>query len=235
MATDKQLCAICGTMPATTREHVPAEQFFSPPRPGDLSTVPSCEACNKGSQRDDEYLRAHLLSLRNGGDSRAAEVVRDRLRRQLHRPLFPGLLKLLRGLSEFRLGMGKSGEPTVALYIRPDADRVKRVLTKYVRGIYYHVTGSIMPPDVIISMERTYSFGTQSPEQRRDLLAAEAYAAAAGLISIGTGDEFQYAFRAPRRGAVLAVLVLVFYRSFSYVATVFRPGTDLSQPVEMPY
>src|ERR1039458_3237934 len=213
----EHICVICSNAPATTREHVPAQQLFDRPLPGDLITVPSCEPCNSGSQRDDEFPRGFLLLLRDAVPAEATDRVRARMAARLHRPDFPGLLDVFKQLSEIRVEAGPDGEARPALFTRPDSERMRNVLGKYARGLYYHVTGDVLSPDAILSMERVFNMETRPAEYWTEPLAAFEYARANGRVSVGTGAEFRYAFRSPGRGAVLAVMVLEFYRSFPYV------------------
>jgi hypothetical protein len=76
----EDICVICSNAPATTREHVPAQQLFDRPLPGNLITVPSCEPCNSGSPRDDEFLRGFLLLLRDAVPAEATDRVHARLK-----------------------------------------------------------------------------------------------------------------------------------------------------------
>ncbi len=230
-----EICVLCSNAPATTREHVPAQQLFDRPLPGDLITVPSCVPCNSGSQRDDEFLRGFLLLLRDAVPAEATDRVRGRMAERLHRPDFPGLLNVFRQLSEIRIENGPDGAVVPALFTRPDSGRIRNVLGKYARGLYYHATRTIFPANAILSMERVFNMETRPPEYWTEILAAFDYARASGWVSVGTGTEFRYAFRIPGRGSVLAVMVLEFYRSFPYVVVVFAPGTDFERPQVMPY
>ena len=49
-------CIFCGKT-ATTKEHIPAKHLFKGKPDKDLITVPSCEECNKGFQKDEEFFR----------------------------------------------------------------------------------------------------------------------------------------------------------------------------------
>jgi hypothetical protein len=79
------MCVLCTLVPATTAEHIPAKLFFDKPLPDNLITVPACAPCNNGSQRDDEYLRAFVMLLRDSQPSQAIERVRERTVRHLCR------------------------------------------------------------------------------------------------------------------------------------------------------
>ena len=49
-----ELCIYCRTAEADTRDHVPPDLLFPPPKPSTLITVPACRPCNQGFQKDDE-------------------------------------------------------------------------------------------------------------------------------------------------------------------------------------
>jgi hypothetical protein len=53
------ICAICGTRPASTRDHVPPRGIFPKPRPR-LVTVPACFPCNNDGSSHDEVFRVYL-------------------------------------------------------------------------------------------------------------------------------------------------------------------------------
>jgi hypothetical protein len=232
----RDVCVLCAAVPATTREHVPAELFFDRPLPDNLITVPACESCNKDSQHDDEYLRAFMMLLRDAAPSQAIERVRARTVRQLHRKNFPGLRIKLEQSSELRWhSESGGGAREVGLFTKPDRERLFRVMTKYVRGLYFHVVGSVLPVEAILSIERLFNRGTRPAEYWEPLLAASDYAYQGRVESVGAGPEFRYAFNPVTKGPALAMMVLEFYQSFPYVAMVFKPGTDLGKSVSLPF
>lgn len=55
-----KLCAICGYMVATTRDHVPPKAVFPRPLPIVMITVPACAGCNNGAAHQDERFRIYL-------------------------------------------------------------------------------------------------------------------------------------------------------------------------------
>ena len=56
-------CVYCGKDASETRDHVPPKCLLSKPYPDNLLTVPSCEACNAGSGKDEEYFRLIIVGL----------------------------------------------------------------------------------------------------------------------------------------------------------------------------
>jgi hypothetical protein len=229
------ICVLCAIEVATTREHTPAELFFGRPLPDNLITVPSCVPCNQGSQRDDEYLRAFMMLLRDCTPSSAIEGVRARTIRQLNRQDHPGLRISFEKKSELRWDRDASGQPIVGLFTKPDRDRLWKVLTKYARGLYFWSTGNVVPHGAQFSIERLFNREMRPDEYWEPLLAAAAYARAGTVVTTGSHAEFQYSFRIVEAGDVISVMVLDFYRSFSYVAMVLKPGTDLSNEIRVPF
>src|SRR4051812_4977015 len=53
------ICAYCGRTRRITADHIPPRNLFIRPRLR-LITVPCCDECNKGTSKDDEYLRIAL-------------------------------------------------------------------------------------------------------------------------------------------------------------------------------
>ena len=60
--TSDNRCIFCSKL-ADTREHIPAKHFFkgTPDKP--LITVPSCNTCNAGFQKDEEFFRQFFALL----------------------------------------------------------------------------------------------------------------------------------------------------------------------------
>jgi len=230
------ICVLCTVAPATTVEHIPAKLFFDTPLPGNLITVPSCAPCNHGSQRDDEYLRAFMMLLRDSAPSQAIENVRVRTVRHLNREDYPGLRITLEKSCEIRWEPSPdSGEPVLGLFTKPDRERIWKVLKKYARGLHFWSTGSMLPPDTVPSIERIFNRATQPEEYWEPLLAAAAYARVGSVVMVGAQAEFQYSFRAIDSGDGLSVMVFDFYRSYPYVVMMMKSGTDFSKPVRLPF
>ena len=80
------ICAYCGETNELTDDHVPPRLLLQEPYPEHLITVPSCEKCNRGFQRDDEYTRDMVaLDFRAGRNATAAAKV-PKIFRSLQRP-----------------------------------------------------------------------------------------------------------------------------------------------------
>lgn len=121
-------CFYCGG-PGETRDHVPPRGFFLEPLPENLTTIPSCRACNQELGRDEEYLLTAVTycsfnpvlqgRLQPGGD--------------LHNP---NLVKRIGDTRYQQMGM---------TYVEPEWGRVCRVVQKLVVGLYYRRYGALVP------------------------------------------------------------------------------------------
>jgi len=128
---------------ATEHAHVFPRQLFLKPRPTNLPTVPSCEACNRSFGEDERLFAIATIDYDHPYGKRLWDrQVRPRLqhersagfRRMLARSVSPLLVPRDRG--------GAYGNP-----IHLDRERIKRVLSNVARGLAYHHAGDILPAD----------------------------------------------------------------------------------------
>ena len=57
-------CIYCGKIGPLSVDHIPPKSLFQHPRPNNLITVPSCDDCNKGAQKDDDYFTIRIIPQR---------------------------------------------------------------------------------------------------------------------------------------------------------------------------
>lgn len=141
--THKNLCAICGERPATTRDHIPPAGIFPKPRPSDLVTVPCCLECNNSGSMWDERFRVYLSLHVARNDPEWQNLLEKNViptlnhNRRLTREIFEStkniMLKTPGGLY-----LGKVTE------IRWDSEAHDRVIERTIRGLHYHHTGEIL-------------------------------------------------------------------------------------------
>ena len=141
------MCALCGTRPATTSDHVPPKNIFPQPRPNDLVTVPACHECNNTGSKYDEEFRVFLSiqlgmetpktrELWTGGALRTLHR-NNRLRRHIIEKSWEVDLKTPGGIS---LGNRRA----VLMPARPH----NSVMDRTVRGLYFHHYGEILGPRI---------------------------------------------------------------------------------------
>lgn len=131
-------CCYCDKNIATTDNHIPPKNLFPTPKPNNLITVPSCEKCNKGFSKDDEYFR-NTICLRDDISQNAnIKLIIQTILRSLGRPEARGLqihfLDSFTRLGQYTPGglyLGKRGAYHV------DLERINRVGERIFKGIIY--------------------------------------------------------------------------------------------------
>src|SRR6266699_2028851 len=140
-------CAYCGGVELVTRDHVPPKGIFSEPRPNDLITVPACRRChNDETSKDDEYFRL-ALQVRDGIDSHPDVIkARPALIRSLTNPRKEGMRKRLFENIFLRELVTPSGIFIKNQWaIQTNMDRLRRVVSRIQRGLFYHHKGYRLP------------------------------------------------------------------------------------------
>jgi hypothetical protein len=227
-------CVLCSIRQRASVEHVPPRSFFERPYPDNLITVPACLECNHGSHLDDDYVLAYLVSLDMPGASPTLDLVRERVKRGLHRPDFPYLRRRLQRAVEFDYGRDPmTGMRLARIAIRSEPDRLTRWLKKQVRGLNYHITGQTLRRHTFMQLERTHFRHTRPPQFWDLWVKASDYALEGETGAIG--DVFRYAYREIKRSACASVLRLEYYGVFSWVALVYQPEFAPPQRVAFPF
>ncbi len=79
-----KLCALCGKVKATTRDHIPPKGIY--PKPYDpeinFNTVPACANCNNGASTDDEWFKV-LIGVTTGEHRGNTQAVIDSVARTI--------------------------------------------------------------------------------------------------------------------------------------------------------
>lgn len=133
-------CVYCGKRDGTEKEHAVGRLFFPKPRPDNLVTVPACSQCNRGISKDEEYVRAVLLTLMDTEEASAAIRLRaEELRRSFERDEGKPLANLILSSIEWVNVETSAGImlPNRVPLIGADTDRMYRVFIKIVMGLYY--------------------------------------------------------------------------------------------------
>jgi hypothetical protein len=217
-----EICALCGIRPATTREHVPAQQLWDPPRPNDLITVPACELCNKGTQKDDDYFRATLSLINEPTPSAALERVRPTVTRSFARPEAKHLAAHFAERVKFApLGDGVIQQPV----INPDSKRLNNEVGKHAVGLYYEVAGRPLSP-AYGTIVLPWRWLDRIPAEDRPVWeSVRAWALRGERRAIGDGSVFEFALKVADDNADGFVALLVYYRNFVYAVRSYeRPS-----------
>jgi hypothetical protein len=141
----KVQCVYCGTAPAITVDHVPPRSFFGTPPPPGLITVPSCEACNRGFNVEDDYVRMVLATDEKARGVAGREQIIPSIIRYSQRE---GSKNTLR---EFYRTLGKSWHEnpqsviTMAQHHVVDGRRMDAFARRMVRGLFFREKGHRVP------------------------------------------------------------------------------------------
>jgi hypothetical protein len=225
MGRKKAKCAYCGAA-ATTADHVPPKGLFAKPLPKDLVTVPSCRPCNGDAAPDDEYFRTVMVLRWDVYERSDAAGAVQRAMRALVRPRGEGFRNgLLNKLTEIPV-FGDDGAKVGSIrQLDVDMRRVRRVVERIVRGLYYHHKGVRLPPECRVTVNSLESFEsldvdgvTTLSDLTRWAMSAERHVSPQGVLD--------YRFRESVQDPVCAVWILGFYDLVPFVVVTARehPG-----------
>ena len=155
------VCSICGNKNDLTREHIPPKGIFLSPRPKNTITVFSCKKCNNDTQLDDEYFRFWVTAGAQP-QSKLSEVWKNKVVGSSFKRS-PALLKKIQDDHNHLIEHHSknplktyddkivSDELLNRCYI-VDAERIKRVACKIVRGLYFHHFSEPLPFSVELTV-----------------------------------------------------------------------------------
>lgn len=133
------VCVYCGSLDASTVDHVPPKGFFAPPRSSNLITVPCCVPCNHGFSLDDEYVRLAMVLRSDVEGHHAAQALMAPMIRGLGKPkqrrFAKSVLAAVRTVpvrSPSGLHLGEAPVMDINL------DRLRRSASRAVRGLHFH-------------------------------------------------------------------------------------------------
>ena len=117
----------------------------------DLITVPACVNCNGGASEDDEDLRFYL-SVQVGKPTDGATQLWDR---GAHKTLIRKTKLRVPFLDNMRevTTTDQTGKPVKRLGFEAPLDLYQRVFERIVRGLYFHHTERILPPDTPVLVD----------------------------------------------------------------------------------
>lgn len=143
-------CVYCIEKEATTRDHVVSENLFPKSyNKKNMITVPSDLDCNKGYSLDEEYFRNVICGVAIEHSPYANELFFSKIERSMNRR--PWIARKLLTKMELIDLYTKSGlylgEKTKFNIVPEDEQRIFNVLTKYIKGLFYHEFKIFVPED----------------------------------------------------------------------------------------
>ena len=141
------ICTYCGADGPVTEDHVPPWSLFPAGTEGRIA-VDACKECNEGAKKDDE-LFIHVVSLSHDPALVPGDQTIERVRRKIEERRPALVLHTRRDtIRKLRVKTSEGAREAVASFsTEEDKERLRRVLGRYARGIYFHETRSRIPPE----------------------------------------------------------------------------------------
>jgi 5-methylcytosine-specific restriction endonuclease McrA len=141
-------CVYCGRFGRLTDDHVPPQALCSKPRPSDLVLVPSCQRCNGGASKDDEYFKTMMVFKDRAGSHPEAVAIRASVFRGLAMPKKTRFTQRILGSMRpvaLRTPAGLHVGRTRGFNV--DLARLDRVVARITRGLYWPHHNHVRLPD----------------------------------------------------------------------------------------
>ncbi|HVT15209.1 MAG TPA: hypothetical protein VHQ90_03375 [Thermoanaerobaculia bacterium] len=206
------LCYLCGKPGSDSMDHVPPKNLFAPEDRKGLITVPTHGTCNRSFSKDDEYFRLCMTAAAYE-DRQAHKVWIGPVLRGIHRPesarFKADILEHLK-TAELRVGDDFVGHAPVMLQ---DPARLHGIANRIVRGLYRHLSGSVL------ALEWPVSSALMPPSSLQAF-----HELTSPLASIGNGT-FLFRRVLLSKDEREGVYTLVFYRTvvfFGFTGSVIR-------------
>lgn len=134
------VCVFCGTEGNMTEDHIPPKNLFVGFPDEGLIKVPSCNLCNEGSSKDDEYFRAFLIPQEDIASHSQAQKLNRIVREKFDSSKRKGLEK--RMYSQLHT---KDVYTPAGIYlgqrnlIYPEYQRIDFTLKKILKGLFFNL------------------------------------------------------------------------------------------------
>ncbi|WP_146086258.1 hypothetical protein [Methylobacter tundripaludum] len=148
VSNKKGICAYCGEEKGITDDHIPPQCIFPKPRTTALIVVPCCEPCRVGWSMDDEEFRRFVWSAAGAEEHPSFEKAADKIISSINRLEAQDYRnRVLSSIGDIEMyseaGSSVGNQPMMKL----EWDRVERVLTRIVRGLFFQRNKKLIPDD----------------------------------------------------------------------------------------
>lgn len=212
-SSEQHLCVYCGVAPSETADHVPPKLFLSLPYPENLLTVPSCWACNKSFQADDEYTRFIAAIDYRAGKNNTARLKLQAVVRAMQRPEATRFSAHLLRQMEHTIVLGSDGNP-MASQVLVDQRRVDATGARLVRGLYYVEQKTILGSPQSLRVASKAGVSERDPAIQQ---FARMYSGCPDRRERQVGDAFDYVVCF---WPTASIWLLMLYGYFSWLATI---------------
>ena len=157
-----------------SRDHCPPKALFASEirkkyRPSKLITIPVHERCNAHYQNDEKYFISRIVPFVRGseaGDAVFDQAIADARKYERHRK------QVLNVLDEFEARPSGLVLPRGKIAKRQDSARMKRVIWKIVRGLFYLHNQQILPETTPSIYDRFLAGESRQPPEYIECLPA---------------------------------------------------------------
>ena len=213
-------CVYCGSQNNPTKDHIPPKCLFATP-PQNAITVPSCQECNQEASKDDEYFRQNLAARRDVGDHPEASKVMEKTYRSLRRPEAKGLKRSFLNNVDFFYFVNEMGfvEPGAGYF--PDRERLGRVASRIIRGLFWHKTNERLPNHYEVDasvVEQPQQIDKQLANMCAEVLKEEP-------IALGN-DVFSCWHKSTPEDKFTSLWILQFYKRIHFLGVTTKPDPD---------
>lgn len=214
-------CVYCDLRKQEARDHVIPLCLFTKPLPPNLITVPVCNICNNEKSKDDDFIRDFLTSDIIGNQSPDAnKIFQNKVLKSVRRNSSEIARNALKNVSI---------EPfytTAGIYLTDmvtapiDTDRIERIISRIVRGLYYDARRQRMPDNYSFLVLQYYPWDFarlwQHFEEKQLTLSHRSL-----------GNVFGCGFLVSKEDPFITIWLLSFYeRVFFSVSTALRGMDD---------
>lgn len=213
-------CAFCGLEKPITRDHIPPRNLFPKPRSSQLITVPCCEDCRIGWSDDDEYFRLHAISSRSARCASAQKIV-HKIEASIGKPAKAGYRRMIQSsicevpvYSKGGIYLGQSSA------LRVDDKRVRRVMRRIIKGLFYHERGTCLPSTHEV---KGYVCEAEFPDPLLKLLETINYAGFYPIRKI-QDDVFEYTFQSLEEDVNSTIWIGWFYENIKFFGATRKIG-----------
>jgi len=205
-------CTYCGAPDANTDDHIPPRSIYATPGPALPPNVKSCVTCNNGASADDEYFRDVVVKYHRVADLPQAQQQIGAMLRAAKLPAKERYAqRVLASFTDVEVktpaGLHLGKQPA----IRVDAERIRRILRRFVFGLYRWDTGARLAPDTALTIDPN----PESVNQLRDQLEGVMRGAQVTTVQEGV---FWYAWQRAQDNPAAMVWLLVFFDVMPFVA-----------------
>ena len=213
-------CTYCGSRHNLTRDHVPPRCLFATP-PQNAITVPCCQKCNQEASMDDEYFRANLAGRRDVGDHPEALGAMEKAFRALQYPQAKGFKRSFLNNVKFLYFVNELGFVEPGAGYSPDPERLRRVVSRIVRGLFWHKTNERLPDhyevDAVV-VDQLQQFNEQLTNMCAIVLKEEP-------IALGN-DVFKCWHKSLPEDRFSGLWILQFYSNIHFLCTTTNPHAN---------